>query len=88
MIRVTIEMVPLGLEDLKYPMHIIEIWNKVGLTLDNPQRGDYHYRISRKLRLTTKTVTWHKEGVVENFPRAAKNVVHLLLAILKDGYEK
>jgi len=85
MIRVTIEMLPGGMEDAKYTMHVIEIWNDIRETMKNRRYGNYGYRISRKL--TGDKVTWHKEGRIEKFPRAAKNSVHLLLAVLKDGYE-
>lgn len=88
MIRVTIEMVPMGMEEEKFPMHVIEIWNDLTTTAKNYRYGSYGYRISKKIKLPPMKLYWHKEGRVEDFPRAAKNVVHLLLAVLKDGYEK
>lgn len=87
MIRVTIEMVPGGIEERKYLMHIIEIWNQVGTSVRTPNFGDYGYRISRKFVGQRKTAPWHRQGEIERFPRAAKNAVHLLLAVLKEEYE-
>ncbi len=86
MIRVTIEMLPGGIEQAKYTMHVIEFWNDVRTSVENHRKGTYPYRISRKF-VQGQKLTWHKEGFVENFPRAAKNSVHLLLAVLKDAYE-
>lgn len=90
MIRVTIEMVPGGFEDAKYTMHVIEVWNQIGTTLANRNRGDYGYRISRKLARSVvagATPSWTRTGTIKDFPRSAKNSVHLLLAVLRDAYE-
>jgi len=87
MIRVTIEMVPAGSESAKYKMHVIEIWNDLSTTLRDRKKGSYKYQVSRKIS-ESGTVSWHRSGRVENFPRAAKNSVHLLLAVLKNEYEK
>ena len=86
MIRITIEMVPSGVGKPRV-MHVIEIWNSVGKSLANPRYGDYNYRISRKFTKNTVGPSWHRTGSIEDFPRAAKNAVHLLLAVLKNEYE-
>lgn len=85
MIRVTIEMIPGGNEERAYPMHIIEIANDLYTTLLNRRKGSYTYQISKKIK--NQSVVWIKRGRVENFPRADKNSVHLLLAVLKDAYK-
>lgn len=86
MIRVTIEMDPGGLGEGEYVMHVIEISNDVMTSLVNPRKGSYRYRISRKL-VEGQKLSWSKEGKIHNFPRASKNSVRLLLAVLKDAYE-
>lgn len=88
MIRVTIEMLPGGSELRRQRLHVIEIWNDLEDTRKNRRFGSYRYRISRKINPETDRVTWHKEGRITRFPRAAKNSVHLLLAVLKDAYWK
>lgn len=88
MIRVTIEMVPSGTGKPR-PMHVIEIWNTVARTVVSKGRlGDYGYRVSRKITRPDGTPTWHRQGVIERFPRSQKNAVHLLLAVLRHAYEE
>lgn len=61
MIRITVELLPFGLESNKKILGIMEIWNKVtGTTFS----GNYGFRIFRK---GSKTV-W-KSGDIEGFPR-------------------
>ena len=86
MIRVTIEMVPSGIGKPRV-MHVIEIYNKVGKSLQNHRYGDYGYRISRKFTRGTREPSWHRSGEIQDFPRAAKNAVHLLLAVLANEYK-
>lgn len=86
MIRVTIEMLPGGNEENRYTMHVIEVANNLYTSLLDRKQGSYNYKISRKL--TSDKVSWHKTGTVSNFPRSAKNSVHLLLAVLKDAYDE
>lgn len=86
MIRVTIDMVPGGVEDRKYNLHVIEIANDALTTIADRNKGSYNYRISRKIMHGGK-IAWHKTGKVLNFPRSQKNSVHLLYAVLKDAYE-
>lgn len=89
MIRVTVEMVPGGNPDRAYVMHVVEIWNKVSTTvLSSGSRGDYGYRISRKITDDTKKITWQKSGDIEGFPRKSLNVMHLLTRVLQSAYGK
>lgn len=100
MIRVVIEMDVAGL-GLIDTYHVIEIDNDVETSLKDMRKGSYNYRISRKLNSTQSNLInqsprkwrsrlkppWHKGGKIKNFPRANKNAVHLLAAVLKDaGY--
>lgn len=77
----------MGIESSKRTMHVIEIWNDLRTTIHNKNKGSYGYHISRKMNPKNQTVMWHKTGTVVDFPRSAKNAVHLLLAVLKDAYE-
>jgi hypothetical protein len=79
-------MWPGGSELGKRKMHVIDIYNDVaGSVLSGGRKGDYKYKISRKIN--GKHVRWQHEGTVRNFPRAQKNAVHLLLRVLKDAYQ-
>lgn len=81
MIRVTIDLVPYGNEDLKRQLHIIEIWNDL---MDSHRtrgrHGSYKYRIGRKGGGTAK------EGQFGGFPRTRQNAVRLLKRVLDDAY--
>jgi len=89
MIRVTIEMVPAGIESAKYLMHVIEIGNDVvGTFLSGGKKGDYWYRISRKFPRGKKIdhTVWQRSGVLLGFNRSAKNSVRLLQDVLNNEY--
>lgn len=82
-------MVPMGIEDAKYVMHFIEIWNDVS---GNLNKGNYRYRITRKLSRNAvfnpayvhSYPTW-KTGAIADFPRAQKNSLWLLREVLNNA---
>ena len=77
MLRVTVELVPLGYGDSQVIASAI-IANDG--TSHQRNRGHYVYQMWGKRR----GQPW-REGRIENFPRQSKNVWYLLKRILEDG---
>lgn len=83
MIRVTIELIPHGLESEAEHLHTIEIANDGSGT---PERGVYKARVGRRGVRSVFIKPW-REKVLAGFPRRSKNAVHLLARVLKNlGY--
>jgi hypothetical protein len=80
MIRVTIELLPLGLEKNKRHLGTAEIWNDV--TGDN-QTGNYKFKLSK---WGDVKATW-KSGEIKGFPRQARGAWDLLYLCLKSALE-
>ena len=78
MLRITIELVPFGIEDRKRVLHVGEIWNDCSGT---KSRGNYKFRLSQR-NLTNRT--WRKGAVVE-FARKRDNAWKLLLLCLQEA---
>ncbi len=77
MLKVTIELWPLGDESRKETLHTIVIANDGTGT---PTQGNYYSVISRRKRLTP----W-KLAAVAGFPRKRLNAVDLLYRVLKQA---
>jgi hypothetical protein len=76
MIRVTIEMIPHGVEELKHTLGEIVIIN----TIDNPKRprlGNY------KILFEDKSINEKKEIIIKNYERS-RGIWALLEKILKN----
>jgi hypothetical protein len=89
MIRVTIEMVPLGFEDSKRHMATIEIANDVATTLNTAgKKGSYNARFSRISQrgehLGFYDRTGHVDGISRNRSGAVYRIVHGVLASFLD----
>lgn len=80
MIRITVELVPLGIESRKRILAQGTIINTGSGTL---WRGNYRYWLSQSKRLNAVS----REGEVRNFPRQAKNVWHLLALVLNTAFK-
>jgi len=76
MIRITIELLPFGLEKNKKTLASMKIWNDATGT---KTMGNYKYimNLSRK---------W-KSGEIKKFPRQRLNVWYLINRILRDAIE-
>lgn len=79
MIRITIELVPFGIESHKKLLGQAIISNNLTGTR---QHGNYGYALSEK---DGKTVL--RQGYVNGFPRLSKDVWHLLKCVLDDALE-
>ena len=77
MIRVTVEMVPFGVEELATKLAILFIANDGS---GSRTRGNYNYSIS------TGKKTWRK-GRIENFPRRSCSVWNLIYRVLRGVFE-
>lgn len=79
MLRVTIELIPGGIENhpRREVIGVAEIWND---GTGSPTTGHYG---SRFFKRGTKQV--YREAKVTNFPRLRKNAWYLLAQILKAG---
>lgn len=75
MIRVTIELVPYGIEERAERLAEVKIWND-GTGGDT--RGNYKATLSKSGSFNT---LWKKTDI-KNFPRLRKNVYHLLYQVL------
>lgn len=80
MIRITIELVPYGIEDKKEVLHVGEIWNDATGT---PTSGNYCYRL--KARQSNRIF---KHGSIQGFPRKHLSAWYLLKLVLDDALGK
>lgn len=78
MLRVTVEMLPLGDESKKYLLGVLDIANTGQGT---PTRGTYSVRASKRGSSDTKSRPWRK-SVVKDFPRKRLGVWDLLMSCL------
>jgi hypothetical protein len=84
MIRVTIEMVPLGIDGLKRHMATIEIANDVGETVETKgRRGSYVARFQR-ISQHGEQLGWYDKharvtGIRRNQSGAVYRIVHAVL---------
>lgn len=76
MLRVTVELVPYGLEKAKKKIAIMEIWNDGS---GDVAIGNYGFKISETADIKNE---W-KSGELKNFPRLGLNVYHLIFRILR-----
>lgn len=77
MIRVTIELVPYGFENLKKTLHVMTIDND---GMGTPTFGDYNVWLSRRGQQIN--TVW-KRGRVEGFPRKRLGAYDLLYRALR-----
>jgi hypothetical protein len=75
MLRITIEKVPFGVEELTHAICVGEIWNDCSGTTE---RGSYQFK------LYAKGKKW-KSGKVTGFPRLKQNAWQLLALCLKEA---
>ena len=80
MIRVTIELLPLGREDIKRHLGTAEIWNDAS---GDSQTGNYRFKLSKWGN--TKAI-W-KSGEVKGFPRQARGAWDLLYLVLREAVQ-
>ena len=76
MIRITVEIIPYGIESAKLTLTTAEIWNDASGT---KSAGNYGYKLNDVGR--NKPRCWRK-GEVKNFPRTRKNVWYLIRRVL------
>lgn len=84
MIRVTIELIPLGIENLGLTQHLgtIDIANVTDFSSPTLQtRGNYTAMLSRK---GSPASVWKSVGV-QDFPRKQRNAYDLLYRVLKEA---
>jgi hypothetical protein len=81
MIRITVEMVPFGIEDAARVIAKARIWNTgKGTTKSGNYKGEiYHDMCSMEEPWLT--------GEVKKFPRTKQNVWHLLYRLLQNMFE-
>ena len=79
MIRVTIELLPLGKEDKSQVLGQAIIHNT---GMGSWTKGKYKYKLLNKANRR------YKDGNVENFPRTRLNAWHLLKRVLDDAFGK
>jgi len=77
MIRITVEMVPFGLEAKKRVILKAEIANVSGI---GTSKADYRYQLSRK---GNPESIW-KRGKIKDFQRKRRNAWDLIYVVLKD----
>jgi hypothetical protein len=82
MIRVTIEMVPQGDDERAFTMAqgvIINDGSETGAI------GNYAYGLTRQTNIPGRDPGIGHKGEINDFPRARRNVWHLLKAVLEDA---
>lgn len=77
MIRITVEIVPMGFEEEKYPIAVAEIVNDGS---GSSTLGNYAAEFGFKEGRWSHAHVW-------GFPRQALNVWHLIYACLRDAME-
>ena len=77
MLRITIELVPWGIEARKRLMGVAEIWNDATGT---KSKGHYKFRI---LKRGNRQSVW-KAGELKDFPRLRLGVWDLMFRMLRD----
>jgi hypothetical protein len=77
MLRITVEMVPLGLEKNKHTIATAEIWNDATGTTT---QGNYGYRLFSKGKL-------YREGFIKGFARTKENAWKLIGLVLADALD-
>jgi len=77
MIKITVEIIPFGFEELKRKVGIMTIVNDGTGT---KKRGNYNYSMSTGGR------TWRK-GRVENFPKLSGSVWNLIYRVLRGVFK-
>lgn len=80
MLRITIELVPYGIESKKRILAQAIISNDGTGTIN---RGNYQYSLYK-----TQLNRTYKEGKIKDFPRKSLGVWNLLHRVLKNVYEK
>jgi hypothetical protein len=78
MIRVTVELVPYGIEDQKRVIGEMKIWNDAS---GDRAHGNYRFSFWRKAKGTGRKCKEHT-GFVQGFPRLAKDVFALMRLVL------
>jgi hypothetical protein len=81
MIRITIELLPLGREEHKRHLGTAEIWNDAS---GDGNTGNYKFRLSK---WGGKNELW-KSGEIKGFPRQSRGAWDLLYLCLKSVLEK
>lgn len=80
MIRITVELVPLGIESRARVIARGTITND---GTGSPKLGNYRYRLSKQGTTTALT----RAGDIKDFPRLRKNVWHLLRLVLNSAFK-
>lgn len=79
MLRITIELVPHGIESRKSTLGVIKIANDATGTLSS---GNYDVTLSKEPPIAKRTGIW-KKGTVEGFPRQKLGPYDLLFRALR-----
>jgi len=85
MIRVTVELVPFGIEDQKITLTQATVWNDLSGT---EKSGNYGYQLMTCSRKKDQPRHVYKSGSIEGFPRLQKSVWWLLWYVMKDAFQK
>ena len=80
MLRITIELIPHGVEEAKRTLTTAEIWNTSGATDENS--GNYSFKLMDCGRLHSRTF---RQGSVEGFPRKKMTAWSLLKRVLNNA---
>jgi len=80
MIRVTIELIPQGVEACKRTLTTAEIWNTSGATAENS--GTYEFKLMDCGMVKQRTF---RQGSVEGFPRKKMTAWSLLKRVLNNA---
>jgi len=80
MIRITVEIVPYGIEDSKKVIGIAKIWNDL---TGAKTTGNYKYKVSGKKNKLLR----NGDGRITGFKRKKENVWKLIYLVLKDIYK-
>ena len=80
MIRVTVEIIPQGVESCKRTLTTAEIWNTSGPTDENS--GDYEFKLMDCGMVKQRVF---RQGSVEGFPRKKMTAWSLLKRVLNNA---
>jgi len=80
MIRITVELIPYGLENLKRTLTKAEVWNDN--TSGNDTIGNYRFKLMDCGRLHSRIF---RKGTVSGFPRKKMTVWSLLKRVLNSA---
>ena len=83
MIKITVELWPLGIERMKRHLGTMNIWNDA-TSKDRQKIGNYQFTISK---VNSSDQVW-KRGEVKGFPRLSSNVWKLIYLCMKATYDK